>query len=243
MESHTVTTTLIGFLAFLVFIVTFLAGDVAGFLIEARWRRQWKAVAERIGFQFSGTRTRFPELSELVIPRLIGRGVKGSAFCYGEALKGLWGTVKGFDVVVADFAVWNYQVRGPLVFRGVACVVRWQRNELPGQVAVVRLRSLALDGFMSSPSFRVFRFPRERVFSDTFAVFGRNAFAPWILNPDLRRYLVEKRYEINFLVAGGQELVVFWAGRRPDGIPRLVNFSVEIADRFVAALPNVDQWD
>ena len=76
----------------IVFIAAFLAGDIAGIIIEARTTRRWRDAAKKIGFEFIGSRTGHPSLSEFFLPKLSRFRPKESPFYYGEALKTLKGT-------------------------------------------------------------------------------------------------------------------------------------------------------
>jgi hypothetical protein len=56
-------TAMFSVLCSMVFIAAFLAGDVAGVLIEKRMNRRWKRAARKTGFEFDGSKKRYPSLS------------------------------------------------------------------------------------------------------------------------------------------------------------------------------------
>ncbi len=60
----------------IVFAATFLAGDIAGLIIEAQSARRWRMAAERMGFAFDGRKRKSHSLSELFLPTLIFREPK-----------------------------------------------------------------------------------------------------------------------------------------------------------------------
>ena len=131
----------------IVFIAAFLAGDIAGIIIEARTTRRWRDAAKKIRFEFIGRKTRYPSLSEFFLPKLSRFRPKESPFYYGEALKALKGTAQGFDVAITDFTVRNLHMRGPLIFRGVVCLVTGGGINLPEQIGLVKPSSIFLNGF------------------------------------------------------------------------------------------------
>jgi hypothetical protein len=221
----------------LIFITTFLAGDIAGAFIEARWKKRWRAVGEKMGLAFDGTRRRDPALSELLLSKIVFPGTKESAFCYGETLKTLNGTVQGFDVVITDFLVWDFLVRGPLVFRATVCVVTGEGIEFPAEAQLVRSSSTLFRGFASNRSLRPYDFPADRAFSLLFTLFGRRESPPWMFNPDLRRFCVKHHRGINSLMVRPEELVLVWNDSSPDRLPTLLAAATGLATRLAESSP------
>ncbi|MBI5571291.1 MAG: hypothetical protein HY914_15210 [Desulfomonile tiedjei] len=221
----------------LIFITTFLAGDIAGAFIEARWKKKWRAVGEKMGLVFDGTRERSPALSELLLPKVIFPGTKESPFCYGEILKTLRGTVQGFNVVITDFLVWDYLVRGPLVFRSTVCIVTGEGIEFPAEAHLVRSSSTLFRGFASNRSLRTYDFPADRAFSLLFTLFGRRESPPWVFNPDLRLFCVKHHRGINSLMIRPQELVLVWNDSSPDRLPTLLSAALGLATRLAESSP------
>jgi hypothetical protein len=137
-----------------IFLVTFLIGDVAGFLIEAKTTRRWRNASDAMGFEFDGEKKRCRSLSRLFLPKLLWPGTEESAFCYGEVLQSVRGRVRDFDTLITDFTVWNFFTRGPLVYRATVCVVSGDRITLPGQLVVLKPSSLLLPGYRMTPTLR-----------------------------------------------------------------------------------------
>jgi len=223
-----------------VFIAAFLAGDLAGIIIEARTTRRWRDAAKRIGFEFIGHRTRYPSLSEFFLPKLSRFRPKESPFYYGEALKTVSGTVQGFDVAITDFTVWNLHMRGPLIFRGVVCLVTLEGINLPEQMGLVKSSSIFLDGFTWNRMLRPYDFPYDKGFSRLFVLFGRQGSPPWSFGPDLRRFCVEQRREIEVFFANGKELILLWPDKNPDRFPSLVDAAIGIMTSLADSVPNRD---
>jgi hypothetical protein len=221
-----------------VFIAAFLAGDVAGIIIEARTTRRWRDAAKRIGFEFIGHRTLWPSLSEFFLPKLSRFRPKESPFYYGEALKTLKGKVQGFDVAITDFTVWNLHMRGPLIFRGVVCLVTGEGINLPEQVGLVKSSSIFLDGFTWNRILRPYDFPYDKVFSRLFVPFGRPGSPPWSFGPDLRRFCVDHRRDIDVFFANEKELIMLWPDKHPDRFPGLVDAAIGIMTSLVDSVPN-----
>ena len=224
----------------IVFIATLLAGDVAGNIIEARTTQRWRDAAKQIGFQFIGSRLRCPALSEFFLPKLSRFRPKESPFYYGEARNTLKGTVQGFDVAITDFTVWNLHVRGPLIFRGVVCLVTGEGINLPEQMGLVKSSSIFLDGFGWNRKLRPYDFPYDKEFSKAYVVFGRPGSPPSNFGPDLRRFCVEHRRDIDVFFANEKELILLWPDKSPDRFPSLVDAAIGIMTSLADSLPNRD---
>ncbi len=234
-ETHTV---IFSILCGMVFVAAFLAGDVAGLIIETRMTRRWRDAAENIGFEFIGHRTRHPSLSEFFLPKLSRFRPKESPFYYGEALKTLKGTVQGFDVAITDFTVWNLHMRGPLIFRGVVCLVTAHNINLPEQIGLVKSSSIFLDGFGWNRMLRPYDFPYDKDFCRLFVLFARSGSPPWSFGPDLRRFCVEHRRDIDIFFANEKEIILLWPDKSPDRFPGLVETAVEIMTSLAESVPN-----
>jgi hypothetical protein len=224
----------------IVFIATFLAGDIAGIIIEKRTNRRWKNAANRMGFEFDGRRGRYPSLSAFFLPKLSRFRTKESPFYYGEVLKRLKGTVQGFDVAITDFTVWNLHMRGPLIFRGVVCLVTGQGINVPEHMGLVKPSSIFLNGFGWNRMLRPYDFPHDKEFSKAYVVFGRIGSPPWIIGPELRRFCVEHRRDIDVFFANENELILLWPDKNPDRFPSLVDAAIGIMTGLADSVPNRD---
>jgi len=224
----------------IVFITAFLAGDIVGIIIEARTTRRWRDAAKKIGFEFISRRTRCPSLSEFFLPKLSRFRPKESPFYYGEALKTLKGTVRGFKVAITDFTVWNLHMRGPLIFRGVVCLVTGEGVNLPEQMGLVKPSSIFLIGFGWNRMLRPYDFPYDKGFSRLFVLFGRPGSPPWSFGPDLRRFCVEHRRDIDVFFANERELILLWPDKDPDRFPGLVHAAIGIMTSLADSVPNRD---
>ncbi len=224
----------------IVFVVAFLAGDIAGVIIESRKARRWKNAAEKMGFEFDNRKTRYPSLSEFFLPRLSRFHPEESAFCYGEGLNTLKSGVRGFNIVITDFAVWNLFMRVPLIFRGVVCLVTTEEINLPGQIALLKYSSIFLEAFRWNRALRLYGFPYDQEFSRSFALFGRPASPPWIFGPELRRFCVEHRRDIDVLLVNEKEAILLWPGQNPDRFPSLVAAAIGIMLNLCESVPDSD---
>jgi hypothetical protein len=222
----------------IVFVSAFLAGDVAGIVIEKRMNRRWRKAAKKIGFEFNGHKTLCPSLSKFFLPKLSRFHRKESVFSYGEALKTLKGTIQGFDVVVTDFAAWNLHVRGPLIFRGIVCLVTAQDGNLPEDTGLVKTSSTFFAGFSWDRMLRPYDFPQDREFSKAYVVFGRPASPPWIFGPDLRQFCLEHRRDIDVFFVNERELILLWPDKNPDKFQSLVETAVGIANNLAESVPS-----
>lgn len=233
-------TALSGALCVIVFAASFLAGDVAGLLIERKWKRQWQEVATKMGFEFYGQRTRWPALSNFLLPKLLLPGMKESAFCYGEALKTLRGKVGEFDVTITDFAVWNFYSRSSLVFRAPVFLFKKEGAGPLDSMAAVRARSILLNGFRLNPVLREYHFPYDKDFSRQFVFFGRLRATPWNFTSDLRELCVEFHKDIDCLFTDDQDLLLVCRDRIPRRFPRLVEFGITVMNDLLEN-PSADQ--
>ncbi len=220
-----------------VFLVTFLIGDVAGFIIEAKTTRRWRNASRVMGFKFDGEKKRCRSLSRLFLPKLLWPGTEESAFCYGQVLQSLKGRVRDFDTLITDFTVWNYFTRGPLVYRATVCVVSGDRIALPGQMVVLKPSSLLLTGFGMTPTLREYDFPQDKDFCRAFILFGHSAAPPWIFTPEVRRFCVRHQREIDSVVIGEKNLVLVWTDKNPDRFPRLLEIAVGMMTRLLDNVP------
>ncbi len=233
-EPHTVIYSIV---CGIVFVSAFLAGDVAGIIIEHRNNRRWKNAALKMGFEFDGRRGRYRSLSQFFVPKLSRFHQKESAVRYGEVLKRVKGSRNGFDVAIVDFTVWDFQVRGPLIFRGVVCLVTSEGINLPEQIGLVKSFSIFVEGFRWNRMLRPYDFPHDKEFSKAYVAFGRPASPPWIFGPDLRRFCLEHRRDIDLLFANENELIVLWPDKDPDKFPSLVDTAVEIMSSLAESVP------
>ncbi len=216
----------------LIFVVTVCAGEIIGLVIEAHNRSRWRNASLHIGFDFHPHRRRWPAYPRMLLPSIVTPEIEKSAFSYGESLKGLSANVGGFEVLISDFAVWDFFTRCPLIFRGVLCVVRGDRLHVPGQIRLVKWYSYLLDGFRTNDSFRQFRFPREPEFSGSYALFGHGGFAPWFFTQDLRQFCVDHLREIDCVWVNEDEVVILWVDKEPDRFGDLVDLALGLASRL-----------
>lgn len=221
-----------------IFVAAFFAGELGGYIIEARNRNRWRDASNKMGLLFDGRKRKSPLLSRLLLPCVILPGVEESAFCYGESLKKVRGRINGFVVQITDFAVWDFHTRCHLAFRGILCVARRNGTLPPGLIGVVKLYSPFLHRFRLSRNLREYHFPNEEDFSRAYAVFGHGTFIPWVFAPDLRALCLEKRREIDCVWVTGDEVVVLWVDRDPNRFEQLAQLTVEIASRLADGSPD-----
>jgi hypothetical protein len=221
-----------------VFFVTFFAGDVAGLVIERRNARHWSEIGEQMGFEFDGLRRQYPDLSRIILPKLLWPETQESAFVFGESLKSLSGRIGEFEILVTDFTVWNYFVRGPLVFRGTVCVVTTDAA-LPADMGIVRPSSVFLHGFLSTRSLRPYSFPHDKRFSAAFCAFAPHGSPPWVFTPELRIYCAAHSREIDSVYVGSSYIVVVSMEQRPDVLPDLVRTCVGLMTRIIEGAPRI----
>jgi len=224
-----------------VFLITFLAGDIAGLMIEARTTRRWRNAAEKMGFEFDGRKRRRPSMSRFFLPKLFPLAAGETAFLYCEALQALRGLVQGFEVTIADLAVWNYHVRGPLVFRGTVCVVKSHGIDLPSQTGLVKASSTFLRGFQWSCPLREYTFPRDSDFSRLYVSFGHLASPPWVFSSELRQFCVKHRYEIDFFFVKDNELILAWTDHNLERFPAVLKSTMAIMTSLVEGAPRISR--
>ncbi|MEW6347984.1 MAG: hypothetical protein AB1646_02900 [Thermodesulfobacteriota bacterium] len=222
----------LGIVCALVLAVFFLLGDIVGLVVETRLTRRWEIMSERMGLAFDGGTEPCRSLSELLVPKLTGPGVEQSAFCYGESLRSLQGSIGHAALRIHDFAVWNFHIRGPLVFRAIVCVVETDRAAPNGECTVVCRSSVLADGFRRSPDLSPCEFPEEPEFSDAYVAFAKRFAPPWVISDEIRRFCVANRGRIDCLTVRSRDAVLCWAGRNPEGFPALV----KLATALVATL-------
>jgi hypothetical protein len=238
MDTNGLTTTLFAVALFMVFAATFLAGDIAGLVIEAQSARRWRMAAERMGFEFDGHKRKSHSLSELFLPTLIFPGAKETAFSYGQVMKCLKGRVQGFDLSISDFTVWDFPTRGPVIYRAVICVIRRDGIELPGPISLVKARGVLSTGLSMNETLKEYDFPEEQGFSSVYSLFGRKGSPPWVFTPDIRRFCLEHLREMDSLFVNEKELILIWSDKSPDRFPQLVELAVGIATKFVENVPS-----
>ncbi|MBM3298812.1 MAG: hypothetical protein FJY85_02515, partial [Deltaproteobacteria bacterium] len=154
MDPHEITAISVGVVTAVVFILTFLMGDIVGVIIEARSKRQWRRIGQEMGFEFYGTKTRNSSLSKFFLSKVIGPETDESAFCYCDLLKTLTGRVGRLKVLIADFTVWNLHTRGPLVYRVVLCLLTGEGLLLLNPLAIARRNSVLIPGFRLTQTLR-----------------------------------------------------------------------------------------
>ena len=233
MNINEVPTVYSGVLCFIVFGVSFLAGDIAGWIMERKWKQQWAKIAAKMGYDFHGQRNRWPSLSRFLLPKLLMPEHKESAFCYGEALKTFTGKALGFDVTITDFAVWNFYSRSSLVFRAPVVVFQKTGARMPGTMVAVKARSMLLNGFRLNALLREYRFPHDKDFSSRFVFFGEMGTTPWAFTSDLRDLFVAFHRDIDCLFVGDDEVVLVCNDRKPERFPKLVEFGVTVIQNLI----------
>jgi hypothetical protein len=220
-----------------VFLTTFFIGDIAGYLIEAKTTRRWKNTSIAMGFTFNEQKTRCPSLSRLFLPKLLWPGNKESPFCYGQVMQSLRGKVREFDTLIADFTVWNFFTRGPLIYRATVCVVSGRRIALPGRMVVLKPSSLLLPGYVRSNTLRPYDFSQDKDFSRTFILLADRGAPPWIITPEVRRFCVRYQREIDSVVIEEKNLLLVWTDKNPDRFPLLVETAVGLTVRLLDNVP------
>jgi hypothetical protein len=220
-----------------VFLTTFFIGDVAGYLIEARTTRRWRTASIAMGFTFNEQKTRCPSLSRLFLPKLLWPGTKESPFCYGQVMQSLHGKARELDTLIADFTVWNYFTRGPLVYRATVCVISGHRIALPGQMAVLKPSSLLLQGFVRSNILRQYDFSQDEDFSRMFILLADRGAPPWIVTPEVRRFCVRHWRDIDSVVIEEKSLLLVLTDKNPDRFPLLVETAVGLTVRLIENVP------
>ncbi|MFH0826118.1 MAG: hypothetical protein V2B18_25485 [Pseudomonadota bacterium] len=229
--------TLFGILCVCVFLVTFFLGDVVGWMIEAKLTRRWRRSAAKTGLSFDARRERRPFISSLLLPKIIAQGVRESVFTYGESLKTIRGTLRGFQVMISDFSIWDFHTRGPLIYRAVICVVHWDSFTQPDPIDVVRLTSILLHGFRLDQSFREYRFPSDPEFENTFVLFARQSAIPWGFSGELRNLCVRRKHVVDVLMIRETDLVVVSRDGAPERFHLLADMAVGMAEELMAGVP------
>jgi hypothetical protein len=233
MNTTDVPTLFSGVLCLVVFGVSFLAGDIAGWIMERKWKQRWQEIAANMGFTFYGQRNRWPSLSEFLLPKLLLREQKESAFCYGEALTTFSGIAFGFHVTITDFAVWNFYSYPSLVFRAPMIVFQKRGTHIPITMVAAKNQSMLLNGFRLNSSLREYRFPNDKDFSSQFVFFGRLGCTPWTFTTDLRDLCVTFEKDIDCLFMGHDEVILVCNNTQPDRIPDLVEFGATVMRNLV----------
>jgi hypothetical protein len=213
-----------GVLCLVVFGVSFLAGDITGWIVERKWKQRWQEIAATMGFSFYGFRSRWPSLSEFLLPKLLLPDHEKSAFCYGEALKTFSGKALGFDVTITDFAVWNFYSYPSLVFRAPIMVLQKRGTHIPVTMVAVKSKSILLNGFRLNAALREYHFPNDKDFSDQFVFFGRIGCTPWSFTSDLRDRCVAFEEYNDCVFMGHNEVIIVCTDRQPERFPDLVDF-------------------
>ena len=186
-----------------------------------------------MGFEFYGHRSRWPSLSSFLLPKLLLHGTRGSAFCYGEALKTLRGSVAGFDITITDFAVWNFYSRSSLVFRAPVLLFKKQGSAPLDLMAAVKARSILLHGVRLDPSLREYHFPSDKDFSEGFHFFGDPLATPWNFTSDLRGLFVEFGKDIDSVFVDGEDLLLICKDRIPERFRKLVEFGITVLSDLI----------
>jgi hypothetical protein len=232
MNTTDVPMVLSGALCFIVFSVSFLAGDIAGWIMERKWKRQWEAVAARMGFDFCGQRNRWPSLSNFLLPKLLMPD-KESPFCYGESLKTFMGKVREFDVTISDFTAWNLYSCSSPVFRAPVVVFQKEGALIPGTMVAVKAQSMLINGFVLNALLREYRFPHDKDFSSEFVFFGEICTTPWTFTSDLRDLFVAFHRDIDCIFMGDDGVVLICNDSEPERFPDLVEFGVTVMSNLL----------
>ncbi len=227
----------VGIICALVLAVSFLLGDIVGLLVESRLSRRWEIMTEKLGLEFDSRREKYGSLSELLLPKLIAPGVEQSAFCYGESLRSLHGTIKGTKLRISDFAVWDFHTRGPLLFRAILCVAEKDGTSFDRGFSVVKPVSILADGFRRSPELRPHEFPEEPEFSRAYVVFAGHFVPPWVISRAVRGFCLANQVQIDCLTVRSRDVVVVWAGRSPELLPELVELVTGLTAALTHSLP------
>ncbi|HMK36604.1 MAG TPA: hypothetical protein VK463_16135 [Desulfomonilaceae bacterium] len=239
MDIEHVPSVLVGAICLVVFVAAFLAGDIAGLLIEAKMAESWRKVAGSMGFEFDGVKRKCPSLSGFILPKLLLPGTTESAFVYGQVLKSMKGKVEEFEVRITDFTIWNFFTRGPLVFRAVVCVLKAD-PVFPCPVAVVKGSSSFLQGFASSSDLRACQFSRDAAFGRIYAGFTGELGSPWVITPEMRRLCVEHHQEIDCFFTVNRQLILISTEDNPRRFPHLAQTVVHLASCLLEGLPRTE---
>ncbi|MBI5252655.1 MAG: hypothetical protein HY912_24430 [Desulfomonile tiedjei] len=239
METTEPTGILFGIACVLLFAVSFLAGDIAGIIIERQSARKWRHAAEQMGFVFDGRKRRSHSLSEFFLPKLIFPGAEETAFSFGQVMKSISGRVQGLELAINDLTVWDYHTRGPVIYRAVVCTIGGDGINLPGPIGLVKIRGVLFYGFNLDKSLKEYTFPNEGKFSASYAVFARKGSPPWTFTPELRSFCTEHRHEIDCLSINEKDIVLVWTDKSPERFPQLVDLAFGIASRLLESVPPV----
>ncbi len=219
------------------FAVSFLAGDIAGIIIERQSAQKWRIAAGKMGFEFDGRKRRSHSLSEIFLPRLLFPEAQETAFSYCQILKSVSGRVQGLDLSINDFTVWDFHTRGPVIYRAVLCIINGDEIELPGPICVAKSGSTLFYGFQQDKALKEYTVPREDGFSLSYALFSRGGSFPWVFTPELQRFCVEHRRELDCLIMNNKDLMLIWAEKSPERFPKLIDLAFGIASRLLEAVP------
>lgn len=228
---------LFGIAIILLFGLTFLAGDIAGLFIERQGARKWRMAAEKIGFEFDGEKKRSPSLSKIFLPKLLYPEAEETAFSYVQVMKSISGRVDGLDISINDFTVWDFHTRGPVIYRAVVCTINTGPVELPAPIGMVKIGSVLFYGYGLDKTLKEYSLAHESAFSGSYALFGRHGEPPWIFTPELRRFCVEHRSQIDCLMLQEKNIILVWADKSPDRFPQLLNLATGIATRLLESAP------
>lgn len=233
MEANESTGVFYGIVLIALFAVSFLAGDIAGILIERHSARKWRISAEKMGFEFDGRKRRAHSLSEFFLPKLLFPAAQETAFSFCKIMKSLSGLPQGFNISINDLTVWDYHTRGPMIYRSVVCIIKGCDLQLTGPIGLVKIGSILLYGFGQDKTLKEYTLSEEDDSSTTYRVFGRGSSSLSIFIQDLRRFCMEHRGAIDCLLINAEEMILVWTSDRPEYFPQLVDLATGIVSKIL----------
>jgi hypothetical protein len=240
MEANESTGVFFGIVLIALFVASFLAGDIAGIIIERHSARKWRIAAEKLGFEFDGRKRRAQSLSEIFLPKLLFPEAQETAFSFCQIMKSLSGGLQGLNISINDLTVWDYHTRGPMIYRSVVCIINGYDAELTGPIGLVRIGSILFNGFGQDKTLKEYTLSEEDSFSTTYRVFGRGSSSLSIFTQDLRRFCVEQRRSIDCLLINAEEMILVWTSDSPEYFPQLVDLATAIVSKVLDPAQQID---
>jgi hypothetical protein len=231
MEPNGSTGIFFGIVLVALFAVSFLAGDIAGIIIERTSARKWRTAAEKMGFDFYGRKRRAHSLSDIFLPKLLFPEAQETAFSYCQIMKSLTGRLQEINISINDLTVWDYHTRGPMIYRAVVCRADGFRAEIASTIGLVRTGSVLFYGFGHDKRFKEYEPDEESDFSIVYGVFGEESASLSVLTPALRRFCVDHGREIDCVMISEKEMILVWTSDNPQYFPQLADLALGIVAR------------
>ncbi|AFM27397.1 hypothetical protein [Desulfomonile tiedjei] len=240
METNGSTGVFFGIVLIALFAISFLAGDIAGIIIERHSARKWRIAAEKMGFEFDGRKRKAHSLSEIFLPKLLFPEAQETAFSFCQIMKSLSGRSQRFNISINDLTVWDYHTRGPIIYRSVVCMIKGYDFEIIGPIGLVRIGSILSYGFGQDKTLKEYTLSEEDDFSTTYRVFGRGGSSLSIFTQDLRRFCMEHRRAIDCLLINAEEMILVWTSDSPEYFPHLVDLAMGIVSRVLGPAQQIN---